>query len=325
MHIDRRLLGWGIFFILVGGIPLAVKANLLDVKLVEQWGNLWPILLIGWGIGLLLRSTPIEWIGGAIVAITFGVMGGGLLATGASGLPFATGCTRSDPMTAFQGRTGDLSGEAQVNLEFNCGTLGVNVGDGSAWTLTGSDRDGRGPRVTSSANLVSIEPEGSDSFPGTGRSTWNLTVPRDPILAVGLTLNAGDGNVDLSGASISSTTVTLNAGRLDLDMGGVSRAGDVNATVNAGAAAVTLDAGPRAINMSLNAGSLQLCIPAGVPIRVTWSGTLGSNNFTASGLTKVDDSTWTSSSFNAAEAHTELHVTANAGSFDLRIGGTCHA
>ena len=27
MHIDRRLLGWGVFFILVGAIPLAVRGG----------------------------------------------------------------------------------------------------------------------------------------------------------------------------------------------------------------------------------------------------------------------------------------------------------
>ena len=124
---------------------------------------------------------------------------------------------------------------------------------------------------------------------------------------------------------ISSATVTLNAGRLDLAMGAVRQAGDVNATVNAGAAAITLDAGPRAVNLSLNAGSLQLCVPVGSPLRVTWSGTLGSNNFNAAGLTQVDASTWTTSSFNAQASNTELHVTANAGSFELRLGGTCHA
>src|SRR6185295_18516367 len=108
MHIDRRLLGWGLFFILVGGIPLAVRTNLISASLVSQWANLWPLLLIGWGIGLLLRSTPIEWLGGALAAITFGVMGGGLLATGASGLPFATGCSGGGATTAFAARTGDL-------------------------------------------------------------------------------------------------------------------------------------------------------------------------------------------------------------------------
>ena len=325
MHVDRRLLGWGLFFILVGGIPLAVRANLMDASVVSQWANLWPLLLIGWGIGLLLRNTPVDWIGGAVTAITFGIMGGGLLATGMSGVPFATGCSGAGPTTAFPSRTGDLGQTAQVNVDFDCGSLKVGVGDGSSWDLTGSDTDGRGPRVTSTTGQVSIDRNDSSGFPGTGRSNWNLTIPRNSDVGIGLTLNAGDGTVDLTGASVSSATLTLNAGRLDLNMGAVAHADDVNATVIAGAAAITLDGGPRSVNLSLNAGSIQLCVPSGTALRATWAGTLGSNNFSAAGLSKVDESTWTSSGLDPSQPHAELHVTANAGSFELRIGGTCRA
>ena len=79
------------------------------------------------------------------------------------------------------------------------------------------------------------------------------------------------------------------------------------------------------MNLSLNAGSLTVCIPAGAPIRAQWGGTLGSNNFTSAGLTKVDDDTWTSAGFVATAPHIELRVGANAGSFELQFGGTCNA
>jgi hypothetical protein len=325
MHLDRRLLGWGAFFILAGGIPLAVRAGLLDKSLVSGWGSLWPLLLIGWGIGLLLRGTPVDWLGGAVAAITFGIMGGGLLATGWSGFPIATGCTSNSPTTAFQDRSGDLGSTAQVNVDFNCGSLNLNAADGTTWSLKGSDRDPRGPKVTSTSSQVSIESDDTTSFAGTGRSNWNLTIPRAPIIALGLTLNAGEGTVDLTGAALSSASLTLNAGKLDVNLGAATQTGDVTATVNAGAAAISLGASARQVNLSLNAGSLQLCLPVGAQLRASWSGTLGSNNFSAAGLTQTGDSTWTSSGFNEREPFTELRVTANAGSFDLRFGGTCRA
>ena len=193
MHIDRRLLGWGAFFILAGGIPLAVRAGLLDKSLVIQWGSLWPLLLIGWGIGLLLRRTPVEWLGGAVVAITFGIMGGGLLATGWSGFPIATGCTSNGPTTAFQARTGDLGTTGQVDIDFNCGSLKVNTGDGSGWSLAGSDRDGHGPKVSSTTARVAIEPgfpltsipeAVKSSRPLTGALAGIVTVP-DSVVSFG--------------------------------------------------------------------------------------------------------------------------------------------
>jgi hypothetical protein len=326
MHIDRRLLGWGLFFVLLGAIPLAVRAGLLDRDVVSQWPLLWPVLLIGWGLGLLLRGTPVALIGGAVSAITFGVMGGGAIASGFGGVPFASGCTNSTPTTAFATRTGDLGTQARADLVFNCGTLNVNTADGTAWSVAGSDRDGKGPTIESNGGNLSVRSDTDRSFMSSGgRAIWNVTIPRSPILALGLTLNAGEGNLDLAGASISTVSMTLNAGSIDLDLGATTQTGDVNGTVNAGSAAVSLPAGDRAVNMSLNAGSLTVCVPVGTAIRAQWSGALGSNNFTDAGLTKVDDETWTSNGFVAGQPHIELHVSANAGSFELQFGGTCGA
>ena len=36
----------------------------------------------GWGLSLLLRRTPVDWLGGAISTVTLGVMGGSLMAVG---------------------------------------------------------------------------------------------------------------------------------------------------------------------------------------------------------------------------------------------------
>ena len=58
MHFDRRLLGWGVFFILVGALPLAVRGGFLDAERVSSWPSLWPVLLIGWGLGLSCGGPP---------------------------------------------------------------------------------------------------------------------------------------------------------------------------------------------------------------------------------------------------------------------------
>jgi hypothetical protein len=326
MHVDRRLLGWGTFFVLLGAIPLATKAGLLDKDIVAQWPLLWPVLLIGWGLGLLLRGTPVAIVGGVVSAVTFGVMGGGALATGFGGIPFASGCTNTAQQTVFTPRSGELGQSARADIVFSCGTLDVATGDGSTWKVSGSDRDGKGPTIESSSAVVSLKTDADrDFFSNNGRVSWNVTLPRSPALALGVTLNAGDGNLHMAGATISSATMTLNAGSMTFDLGSATQVGDVNATVNAGSAAVTLPAGDRSVNMSLNAGSLKLCMPAGTPLRVQWSGALGSNNFDNVNLSKVDDETWTSPGFTSNQAHIELHVSANAGSFELQFGGTCDA
>lgn len=326
MHVDRRLLGWGLFFILVGGIPLATRAGLLDQQTVAQWPLLWPVLLIAWGGGLLLRNTSIEWLGGALAAITFGVMGGGALAAGFGGIPIASGCgAGATPATAFATQTGQFGATAHAELEFNCGTFNVTTADGSTWTISGSDHAGKGPVINASQASLSAKSTNRGPFDAIGRATWNVTLPKAPVLSLGMTLNAGDGNFSLAGAALSSVSMTLNAGDMSLDLGSTTQLGDVNATVNAGSATVTMPAGDRSVNLSLNAGKLTTCLPVAAPIRVEWSGALGSNNFDSTGLVKLDQNTWTSAGFDASQPHVELHVSANAGSFELQFGGSCGA
>ena len=56
-----------------------------------------------------------------------------------------------------------------------------------------------------------------------------------------------------------------------------------------------------------------------------WAGALGSNDLDEAGLTELDDDTWVSAGFVETAPHLELRVSANAGSFDLTIGGACGA
>lgn len=326
MHVDRRLLGWGVFFILLGGIPLAVKVGLLDEQLIGQWPLLWPVLLIGWGLGLLLRNTPLALVGGAVSAITFGIMGGGALATGFGGVPIASGCASNMPATQFASQGGQLGTTARAEIEFSCGDLSVTSADGSGWSISGTDRNGTGPTVDTTGGGVALRTTAVRNLLGSsGHAVWNVTLPKAPALNLGVTLNAGEGTVSLPGSNVASASITLNAGSLTVDLGGAASAGDVNATVNAGSGALTLPAGGRSVNLSLNAGSLKVCVPVGAPIRVQWTGALGSNNFDAAGLVKVDNNTWTSSAYNPLAPFTGLQVSANAGSFELQFGGSCSA
>jgi hypothetical protein len=325
MHIDRRLLGWGVFFILVGAIPLAVRGGFLDAERVSSWPWLWPVLLIGWALGLLLRRTPVEWLGGGVTAVVLGLMAGGALATGFRGIPIVSGCGGDGQGTAFVTQRGTLATGGQLNVEFNCGAITIAAAEGADWTVAGSDGGGRGPRVETSGTSVSIESPANEFFQDSGQNTWTVGVPRAAQVGLGMTLNAGRGTADLAGASVTSASLTVNAGSFLLDLANAALVGDVNATVNAGDATISLPAGDRSANLSLNAGNLELCLPAGAPVRVRWAGALGSNDLDDAGLTELDDDTWVSAGFVETAPHLELRVSANAGSFDMTIGGTCGA
>jgi hypothetical protein len=259
MHVDRRLLGWGLFFILVGAIPLATRAGYLDPELVGRWPSLWPLLLIGWGVGLLLRGTPIDWIGGGIAAIVFGIMGGGLLASGFAGAPISTGCGGQAPGTAFATQSGSFGSEGRLNVDLSCGSLTMRPAPGSSWSISGTESEGRIPDIEIDDNGAAVEIEAADRgafFGNAGRTDWTVAVPTAARVDLGVTINAGEGLIELDGANLGSVNLTINAGSARALLGGATNLGNVNGTVNAGSAVVGLPAGGRSASLSLNAGSL---------------------------------------------------------------------
>src|SRR4051812_50011483 len=82
MHVDRRFLAWGVFFLVLGGIPLGVRAGWIPASVVEDTWGLWPLVLVGIGLHLALRRTSFDALGGLVVAGTVGLMLGSAIATG---------------------------------------------------------------------------------------------------------------------------------------------------------------------------------------------------------------------------------------------------
>lgn len=341
MRLDRRLLGWGLFFIVLGLVPLAVQAGVIDRDVVGRWPLLWPLLLIGLGLGLVLRGTRVAWVGGTVAAVTLGLIGGGAIATGFDGLSTISGCGGARVATAFPTKQGSFARQtdAGINIEFSCGTLAVGTVDGSDWSVSGSDATGQGPEIeappvpsgdTYYDNHVTLRTGtgGGGVFDlGHGRVTWNVTIPRSRVMDLGLTLNAGTGMVSLAGASLSALDMTINAGSIRLDASEAARLPDqaFNVTVNAGSATILTPAFNGTMDLSLNAGSLDVCVPTGTALRVDWGGTLSSNDLDSLGLVKVDQKTWTTPQFDPTKDHIELRMSANAGRFGLHIGGSCGA
>lgn len=326
MHVDRRLLGWGLFLIIVGAIPLLVRGGFLDRDLVAGWPSLWPLLLIGWGLGLVLRRTPVELLGSAISVTVMGVMVGGLISTGFGGFPAFGACGGGGDGTSFSSRSGTLADRGSVEIEFNCGTLTVGAVDGSDWSIGGTGPSGRGPEVTTDTNGVEIRPREGGDFTGffEDKSDWQVELPRTPSLDLGITLNAGEGTVSLAGATLDTLSSTLNAGSITFDLAQAAALSSVSGTVNAGSATFDLPGGVDDASLTLNAGSIEMCVPSGTAVRVSWSGALGSNNFDDAGLDKLDDDHWQTPGAGGSDV-LELHVSANAGSFSLDLGGSCDA
>ena len=324
MHIDRRLLGWGAFLVIAGAIPLAVRAGALASDSLTGWPSLWPLLLIGAGLGLVLRRTPLQVLGGTISVLTAGVMAGGLLAVGFNGFPAFGACGSNSNATPFDNASGTLNDPAEIQVEFNCGHLNVGTVDGNGWTFEGDGPEGRQPQVEAENARLRVTPATGSFGLNEPASTWNLAVPRSPALSLAVTLNAGDGIVDLQQVTVDSMSMTLNAGSLTADLSNASSVGNVSATVNAGSVAILVPSNARGgASVTVNAGSAKFCVPPGTGMRISWSGTIASNNFDSLGLVRQDDNHWVTPGL--VSPGIDLNVSANAGSFTLLFGGSCHA
>jgi hypothetical protein len=157
MRINRGFLAWGVFLLIVGAIPLAVRAGYLTDDQIRNVGGLWPLILIGIGVGILLARTRYAFLGGILVAATFGVIVGGVLSGGVEGLGAGACGPGGGNLTAFPGRDGSMTeASGSVDLELNCGDVTLAVAQGKTWRVEGEGRDGQGPNVNADNDSLSI-------------------------------------------------------------------------------------------------------------------------------------------------------------------------
>ncbi|MFN8620796.1 MAG: DUF5668 domain-containing protein [Chloroflexota bacterium] len=320
MRIHRGYLFWGIFFVLLGGIPLLARAGVLDGNRFGDLGRWWPVLLIAVGIAIVLaRTRAVALIGTVIAGLIVGGIAGGALAFGGGWvLDFGDcGATSSAKLESHTAQ-GTFTGPAGVDLVLDCGTVDVQAGATTSsltgWTLT-SRSQGAPPEVRSTGTSLSVSaPKGSLK-----RQEWDVLLPPTQIQALGLTVNAGNATGDLTAATLTDLDTTINAGeaRLQTGMTPLARLG---ATVNAGRLRLTLG-GATTGEVAVNAGSLDLCVPPDATLRLDLGGGFAfSTNLADQGLAHVG-STWTRA--GTSDATITLHIEGNAGSLELDPAGGC--
>lgn len=82
MRVDRGFVGWGVFCVVAGAVPLLVNQGLIDARVARDALSLWPLFIVAVGLGLLLRDTPIDWLGGLVAVTTAGAIAGSVLVWG---------------------------------------------------------------------------------------------------------------------------------------------------------------------------------------------------------------------------------------------------
>jgi hypothetical protein len=319
--VNRGLFNWGVFLVAAGVVALGFRAGLFSVGAFAELGRLWPLALIALGILVLAGHIAGARIGGAVVALLFGVVVGALIGGGAGVL----GCPSPGDGRAVTGRDeGTVTAGATVTVRVACGELQLAGQPGNVWSIE-NNGDSREARVSSSENQLILNTARTRGLPFANgersQPDWRLTLPADPDLDVRVELNAGQ-VVGALPVHLTRLNATVNGGAFESDLRG-GTIGGLSVTVNNGSFALDLPAGASfSGNATTNAGSFKLCLPADAPIRIRQSGGVGSNNFADFGLTR-SGSAWESSSYATATNRIDLAVTVNAGSADLEQSGEC--
>jgi hypothetical protein len=324
MRMRRGLLNWGIFLVCLGLVPLAVQLGLISMDVAAEIVRLWPLILIGIGIGLLLRFTRFDVLGVVVSASTSGLLIGSLL-TGGIASTAAVGCGGGAVGGTPTDRHGSAGSALQFGVELTCGDMAVRRTSGSEWAVE-VVAEGT-PRIDAGATSIALRSASDMSFGpfgGRQREQWDVSLPVDSVLSVGVTVNAGASRMHLGEGALSDVSITYNAADGLLDLTGATSPSSISlsSTLNASSARIVLPTTSVNGSVTLNASSLELCAPPDLGLRITYDETLSSNNLNQAGLSQSQKS-WTTSNFATASTRTDLHISANVSSMTLNPSGGC--
>lgn len=315
MRIRRGLLFTGLFLIPVGALTILVRGGYIEADALRDTWRLWPLVLVGLGLAILLGRTRGAATGTAISALVLGLIVGGGLASG-SWVGFGV-CTDSNADLQPLDRSGTFDGPATVRLDLRCGTVDMATEAGTGWHLQ-AGYAGPPPIVDASAERLDLRVPDGDAV---RRQTWTLRVAPDLIRDVELTINAANGTMRLDGASLTRVGVDANASDVAV-MAGAATITRLDVSVNAGRARITLSDGPIAGVLSVNAGAIDLCVPPNAALRIktndqlTFAHNLGDRGLTHSGTI------WERAGTGSVGL-IDLSIDGNAATFNLDPTGGC--
>lgn len=319
MRVNRGLLNWGIFLVVLGAVPLAVQLNVIDAQLARDLIRLWPLILIALGVGLMLRFTAVAALGGVIVAATLGLLLGAVLAGGWNGIA-SGGCLGDERATTPINRSGTFAGRGQVSMELICAELALDSQPGSGWQVNTVGTNDRQPVIESAADSLRLRTQAGAQFLGGAEREWQVTLPEAAPLAIDLTVNASSGRLDLAGSTIERLGATLNASDVRFELSGATGTATVNMTLNASSSTLRPPAGGGSGSITLNASSLTVCVDPALALDIVANETLSSNNFAAAGLAQAGNR-WTVGA--AGGARFTLDYSGNVSSITLDRSGGC--
>ena len=318
MMLDRGRLNWGVFFIVLGVVPLAYHQGAVSLSTLSDAWRLWPLVLVGIGLGLVLSRTPAYFVGGLVVAACLGLVLGSLFAVGPR-----LGCGNHGTAASTISRDGNFDGAAQVELDIQCGLANVTTSADGQWHVRASSSGGSGATVDSTSTSLSVRSGDRNGWRlDRADENWDLELPSGHSIGLTVSIDAGDAHFNLGGATLSSANFSVNAGALHVDLSN-ARLGNLSVSTNVGSASLILDGNSSVSgSISTNVGSLDMCAPSGLGLRIRSSESLAASNFSGAGLVRVGDA-WQTPGYDTAANKADFSASTSVGSLTLNPAGGC--
>ncbi|MEX2184458.1 MAG: DUF5668 domain-containing protein, partial [Chloroflexota bacterium] len=135
MRIRRGPLFWGLFLIPLGGLPLLVRAGVVQPEAFAEAWRFWPVILIALGVAVLLGRGRAGLIGVVIAALTIGALAGGTIASGGRIIGSVTDCANPGSATEEADYGGTFTSAATVSIDLDCGSMDVVSVPGADWQV----------------------------------------------------------------------------------------------------------------------------------------------------------------------------------------------
>ncbi len=305
----------GLFLIPVGGLTLLARGGYIDADVLRDAWRLWPLVLVGLGLAILLGRTQGAALGSALSGLILGLIVGGALASG-SWVGFGV-CGGSGDTAAALDRMGTFDGPATVVADFRCGTVDLATEPGAGWQFHGG-YDGPPPLVDATSTRLDLKvPDGTD----VKRQIWTVRIAPDRLSELQFDIDAASGTVRLDGANLARLDIDSNASDTLVNAGGATMT-RLAVTLNAGRLRLTLGEGSIVGDVTLNASAMDMCVPADAGLRIRSNDQLTfATNFEAAGLTRTG-STW-SRPASGSGGLIDLTVQGSAAAFNLDPKGGC--
>lgn len=333
---------WAILLILVGVVWLLAQANIISRESLSVLFRVWPILLIGIGLELLVGRqsralSTIIILGTIAVLVVLMVVGPSI---GLAASAEVTAAEYSEPL-------GDTE-SAEITIGAGVGNLNVRPLTDSSDLFSADIRylgsiqyDASGSNGRAVIRLEN-ETEGARFFNpidlfgwlnDENSARWDIGI--SPNVPVNLNLSAGTGGADLDLGDLQLTGLSVNSGTggVTLTMPAVlndaeARPYDAVVSLGTGGATLTLEEGI-AVNLRVNSGTggVTIDVPDSAAVRVdAETGTGGIN--TASFLTRTsgdddnfvgDSGIWESDSYASADTNSRITIEFDGGTGGLTV------